>query len=213
MVRGETVVLRSVDLRVGAGSSLAVTGPSGSGKSTLVACLAGLVQPTSGEVVVDGRVVSGLSEVGRARFRRERLGLVFQDPELFEELSVTENAALSLMFAGVPRAQALTRAVAALEAVGMGELGSAFPRTLSGGEAQRVAVARALATDRAVIVADEPTASLDAANAAAVSDLLLDACARGAAVVLATHDPEVAARCDAVLDLRHWAQPGHLAGE
>jgi ABC-type lipoprotein export system ATPase subunit len=194
--------LAPTSFRLGAGRSLALTGPSGSGKTTLIRCLAGALKPTAGSVWVDGCEVSALSRDAAAAFRRRRIGIVHQDPFLMDELTVAENVALPLVFAGVRRASALAGAEALLAEVDMAGAGARMPLGLSRGEAQRVAVARALAGDPAVVLADEPTASLDAANASHIAGLLVGRC-RGArtALVLATHDMGVTRLCDERFDL------------
>lgn len=200
------VLLASTSLTVAAGEVLAVVGPSGSGKTTLLGCISGTVVPTRGQIEVDGIDVSRLSAAARARFRREHVGLIFQGPELLDELSVGENVALQMIFSGMARDEARSRAAVALERVGVAQLIDARVARLSGGEAQRVAVARALASPASVVLADEPTASLDADNARQVTNLLVEAARReGAAVVIATHDMEVAGACDNVLSLREAA--------
>jgi putative ABC transport system ATP-binding protein len=167
---------------------IALTGPSGSGKSTLLHMLAGLDTPTSGTISWPG--IDG-SPVGRPGV----VGLVFQGPSLLPPLDVAENIALPLLLSGCDEKQARARAEAALHEVGLDELGGRLPEELSGGQAQRVAVARALAIRPRVILADEPTGQLDSAHAAQVAALLLDAAARlGAALVLATHDMALAGR-------------------
>jgi ABC-type lipoprotein export system ATPase subunit len=197
------VLLASAGLAVEPAEVVAVMGPSGSGKTTLLGCLSGTVVPSQGSVEVDGVRVSELSPAARARFRREHVGLVFQEPELLDELTVGENVALQMLFAGGSRSETRDRAAAALERVGVGNLLDARVARLSGGEAQRVAVARALASSSSVILADEPTASLDVDNARQVTRLLVEAARRdGTAVVIATHDPEVAAACDRTVLLR-----------
>lgn len=203
---GALQILPPASFRVAPGEVLAVIGPSGSGKTTLMRCLAGLTVPSSGSVRIDDVVLSAAGAAQRAEFRRARLGVMFQDPELLDELSAIENAALPLLFSGHPRAAALELARTALENVGCGHLAGARPTTLSGGEAQRVATARALIIPGRVVLADEPTASLDRANALAVAALLIEhAHEHCAATVLATHDPEVVAMSDRVLDLRALA--------
>jgi len=197
-----SVILRPVSFRVPDGTVLAVVGPSGSGKSTLLASVTGLVTPTTGSVMIDGDEMAG-PEARRARLRRELLGVVYQDADLLDELDVAENVALPLIFAGQGRGGALRLARAALATVGCEPLRSARPGTLSGGEAQRVSVARALALPGRAIVADEPTAALDRQNALAVGALIVDnARQQGSATLVATHDLELAEMCDEVLDLR-----------
>lgn len=200
---GRATVLASTTFTVDRGEVLAVVGPSGSGKTTLLGCVSGTVVPSRGSVVVEGTEVSSLGAAGRAKFRRRHVGLIFQDPELLDELSVVENVALSLIFGGVARKEAVRRAARLLEQLGLGAQVDARTATLSGGEAQRVAVARALVKRSAIVVADEPTASLDAEHAAEVTQLLITmARESGTALLLATHDVTVAGECDRVLSLR-----------
>lgn len=195
---GEISALPPTTLSLSAGGSMAIMGPSGSGKSTLLRCVQGLERPTGGALTVLGQNQVAASRRDRSSLRRRRLGLIQQWPDLLEEFSTVENVAFPLLFDGVPRLTALTRGREALRAVGLEERAEADVRTLSGGEAQRVAVARALARpDLALIIADEPTASLDRDNATLITELLLsEARQRGAAVMLATHDPLVAQCCD-----------------
>jgi putative ABC transport system ATP-binding protein len=192
---GPVPVLAGADLAVAAGEVVALVGPSGSGKSTLLACCAGLDRPDAGRIAVDGRDLHPLDEAARARLRAERVGFVFQDFRLFADLTAEENVRLPLELAG--RRDAAAVAVAWLERVGLARRGHHRPHQLSGGERQRVAVARALAPGPALVLADEPTGSLDRRTGAAIADLLLGlARAGGVAVVLVTHDAELAARAD-----------------
>lgn len=195
---GEVLALPRTSLHVDRGSSMAIMGPSGSGKSTLLACIQGLEKPTSGTVQVLGQDQRSASARARSDLRRRRMGLIQQSPNLLEEFSTSENVAFPLLFDGMKRPQALKLAVEALRGVGMAHRTDADIRSLSGGEAQRVAVARALVRpDVSLIVADEPTASLDVENARKVTELLLSEADRhSATVLLATHDPAVAALCD-----------------
>jgi ABC-type lipoprotein export system ATPase subunit len=180
--------VRGVSCLLTTGMQVAVTGPSGSGKSTLLHLLAGLDRPTSGTISWPG--LDG-SPVGRPGV----VSMVFQGPSLLPPLDVTENVELPLLLAGIDEKQARERAQAALRAAGLEELGSRLPEELSGGQAQRVAVARVLATGPRVILADEPTGQLDSAHAAEVAALLLEAAGRlGAALVLATHDETLASQ-------------------
>lgn len=196
------VRLAPVTLRVPDGRVLAVSGPSGCGKSTLLGCLSGRVRPSEGEVRICGQDVWAWPAGRRAVFRRVHVGQVFQRADLMDELTVAENVALPLLFNGVARTEARSRAVALLADVGCQELADRVPGTLSVGQAQRVAVARACVTHGQVLLADEPTASLDRANAMQVGRLLVElARARGLAMVLATHDPAVVALCDEELSL------------
>lgn len=201
---GEAIVFSSLALEVQAGRSLAVMGPSGSGKSSLLGCVTGVVTPTAGEVVVAGEQVTGLSRGRRATARRRLMGMIYQEAMLLPELDVVENVAVTLIFDGVSRSRALGQARERLSELGIGDLADRRLDEISGGQAQRVAVARALVRPEVrLVVADEPTASLDHDNAQRATELLLDQARRvGAGVLLATHDREVARRCDAVLDLR-----------
>jgi ABC-type lipoprotein export system ATPase subunit len=183
---GEVTAVRDVTCTVRPGMQVALTGPSGSGKTTLLHLLAGLETPTSGTIEWPG--LDG-SPAGRPGV----VGMVFQGPSLLPPLDVTENVALPLLLAGHAEAQARQRAAAALHDVGGDELADRLPEELSGGQAQRVAVARALAVRPQVILADEPTGQLDSAHAAQVTGLLLAAATRlGAALVLSTHDLTIA---------------------
>ena len=185
---GAVHALRGVSCTLRPGMQVALTGPSGSGKSTLLHLLAGLDTPTSGTIAWPGLDGSPQSRPGL-------LGLVFQGPSLLPPLDVTENIALPLLLAGCAEAQARERAVAALRDVGLDELATRLPEELSGGQAQRIAVARALVSRPRVILADEPTGQLDSAHAAQVVRLLLDAATMlGAALVLSTHDLTIAGR-------------------
>jgi ABC-type lipoprotein export system ATPase subunit len=185
---GEVRALRGVSCTLRPGLRVALTGPSGSGKTTLLHLLAGLDTPTSGTIAWPG--LDG-SPAGRPGL----IGMVFQGPSLLPPLDVTENVALPLLLAGGQETQARELALAALHEVGLDELAARLPEELSGGQAQRVAVARALAARPRVILADEPTGQLDSAHAAQVAGLLLDAAAKlGAALVLSTHDLTIADR-------------------
>ena len=185
---GAVVALQPTTCEIFPGARIALTGPSGSGKSTLLHLLAGLDEPTLGTV--------SWPEIGpRDTLRPGRVAVVFQGPSLLPPLTVVENVALPLLLAGRTEAEALTGATAALERLDLLELEAKLPEEISGGQAQRVAVARALAGAPVLLLADEPTGQLDHDNAAAVADVLEDAARHsGAALVLATHDLEVAER-------------------
>ncbi|MFB7364667.1 ABC transporter ATP-binding protein [Streptomyces hydrogenans] len=194
---GEQHAVRNVDFRLMRGEVAAIMGTSGSGKSSLLYCLAGVLPPSNGTVTFDGVQLSSLPDAELSALRRERIGFVFQYGELLPELTVEENAALPLRLAGVAKDRANAAAGRVLDRLGMGDLLRRRASKLSGGQSQRVAVARALAHQPDVVFADEPTGALDTANASAVLDEFLQL-ARGqdTAVVIVTHDPDVAARAD-----------------
>ncbi|QDW66505.1 ABC transporter ATP-binding protein [Luteimonas granuli] len=191
---GELVILDGVDFSVERGESVAVVGPSGSGKSTLLSLLAGLDVPSSGAVTIDGAPLSTLDEDGRARVRAARVGFVFQNFQLLPSLTALENVMLPLELRGDADAEGPARAI--LARVGLGERLGHYPRQLSGGEQQRVAVARAFVTGPSLLFADEPTGNLDTATGQAIIELLFalnqDA---GTTLVLVTHDEHLAGRC------------------
>ncbi len=199
---GGAPLFDSVELDVAPGELVAILGESGAGKSTLLNVVAGLDRPDSGTVTVSGTVVTSLSEDELARWRRTSVGFVFQAFHLLPYLSVEENAALPLLLKGVPAAERRARAMAALESVGLAVHASRKPGSLSGGEMQRVAVARAVVHRPSLVLADEPTGNLDEANAAATMQALRDAVKReGAAGLLVTHSAVAAASADRVLRL------------
>jgi putative ABC transport system ATP-binding protein len=194
-------VLKSVSLSIARGESVGLVGPSGSGKSTLLMTLAGLERIDSGSVRVDGRDITQLDEDALARFRGEKIGIVFQSFQLIPTMTALENVAAPLELAG--RRDAFDRAAAELEAVGLGGRLTHYPSQLSGGEQQRVALARALAPSPAILAADEPTGNLDFETGATIADLIFEQRARrGATLVLVTHDAALAARCDRAVRLR-----------
>jgi len=201
---GEQVVLDGLNLTVAAGESVAVMGPSGSGKTSLLNCVMGTHSPQEGDVRIGAWSMSGLSPSERTALRRGQMGLVFQNADLLPELSVGENVAITRIFDGQPRKRALEAAELCLAEVGLASLRDQEVHKLSGGEAQRVALARSLCREEiGLMIADEPTASLDRANADMIADLLLErARSRGATVLLATHDPAVAERCDRTVQLQ-----------
>jgi putative ABC transport system ATP-binding protein len=200
---GPTTALAGVDVDLDEGELLAIMGPSGSGKSTLLHVLAGILAPDAGSVVLQGREVGGLNERERSLLRRERYGFVFQFGQLLDELPAVENVALPAMLQGTGRKEAVSIAAQWLAALGLAGKEQRRPGELSGGEAQRVAVARALITGPAIVFADEPTGALDQTTGHEVMDVLTRTTrAAGASLVLVTHDEQVAAWCDRQIDMR-----------
>jgi putative ABC transport system ATP-binding protein len=198
----EVHALRDVDLSVEPGALVAVMGPSGSGKSTLLTIAGSLEDATSGEVLVGGSPLSGMSRNDRARLRRRSIGYVFQDFNLLAGLTAVENVALPLELDGVAARTARAAGMEALEELGLSDRGARFPDELSGGERQRVAIARAVVGDRHLLLADEPSGALDSANGEAVMRLVRAACQRGVAGVVVTHDAQLASWADRVVFLR-----------
>jgi len=194
---GQTDALRGIDLAVERGEILAILGPSGSGKSTLLHCLAGILPADGGSVTYDGRRIDQLTEAERSALRRSAFGFVFQFGQLLPELPALENVSLPLLLDGVGRREANERSRDALASFGVAALAGALPGAMSGGEAQRVAVARALVARPRVVFADEPTGSLDSHNGERVmerfTDLVREA---GTTLVVITHEPRVAAYAD-----------------
>jgi putative ABC transport system ATP-binding protein len=190
---GTLSILEGIDFTVQAGSAVAITGSSGSGKSTLLGLLAGLDVPSVGSVHLAGQDLFALDEDGRARLRANHVGFVFQSFQLLPNLTALENVMLPLELAGQSAREA---AQAMLERVGLGARLHHYPRTLSGGEQQRVSLARAFVVQPDLLFADEPTGSLDAATGVTVIDLMFDLHREhGTTLVLVTHDPQLAARC------------------
>ena len=194
---GQTPALRGANLAVDAGEILAIMGPSGSGKSTLLHCLAGILVPDSGEVHFDGRRIDALDENRRSALRRESFGFVFQFGQLVPELTAEENVALPLLLNGVRRAQALAESRPWFARLGLDGLEQRRSGELSGGQAQRVALARGLVARPRILFADEPTGALDSLTGEQVMDLLVGAAREeGTTVILVTHEPRVAAYAD-----------------
>ncbi|MGC4746201.1 ABC transporter ATP-binding protein [Micromonospora sp. DT201] len=211
---GQTPALRGASVAVDAGEILAIMGPSGSGKSTLLHCLAGILVPDSGEILFDGARVDTMAETQRSSLRRDRFGFVFQFGQLVPELTAVENVALPLLLSGVRRTQALRRAHAWFERLGLDGMEQRRSGELSGGQAQRVALARGLVAEPQVLFADEPTGALDSLTGEQVMDLLVGAARdQGTTVILVTHEPRIAAYADREVMVRdgHVNAPDRIA--
>lgn len=209
---GNSPALRGVSLSAARGDVLAITGPSGSGKSTLLLCLAGILRPDAGEVCFAGRRIDTLGESARSALRRREFGVLFQFGQLVPELTAQENVALPLLLSGVRRREALTAARSWLDRFGVADLAEQRPSSMSGGQAQRVAVARALVTEPEVLFADEPTGALDTlAGEQVLGQLTRVAREAGTTVVLVTHDAKVAAYADREIVIRDGILDGETA--
>jgi len=198
----EVHALHEVSLTVEPGALVAIMGPSGSGKSTMLTIAGSLEDATSGEVIVAGQALSGMSRNERARLRRRSIGFVFQNFNLLAGLTAAENVALPLELDGITARVARKAAMQALDELGLGDRSARFPDELSGGERQRVAIARAVVGERRLLLADEPSGALDSANAEAVMRLVRVACQGGVAGVVVTHDAQLASWADRVVFLR-----------
>ena len=216
---GATLGVDRVALTIDRGELVAIVGPSGSGKSTLGALIAGIDRPTSGSLVVDGIRIDQLKNDELTRWRGERVGIVFQDFHLLPTLTASENVELAIEFSDrrSTRSDRRERVRDALDRVGLERHARKLPNQMSGGEQQRVAIARALATRPSIVVADEPTGSLDQANGHAVFELLLDLAGNGTTVVFITHDPALAEQSDRVVEMLDGSvigtRPGHGVDE
>lgn len=197
----ETLALNGVDLQIGPGEFVAIMGPSGCGKSTLLNILGLLDRPTSGSFRFDGKEIASARESRLTSLRREKLGFIFQNFNLIDDMTVVENVEVALAYRGMAGAQRRRQALAALEEVGIAHRANHRPKQLSGGQQQRVAVARALVSSPAILLADEPTGNLDTENGRAVMDLLHAAVARGVTVVMVTHSPDQAAEAGRIIRL------------
>jgi putative ABC transport system ATP-binding protein len=200
---GTTPALDGLSLELSGGEVLAILGPSGSGKSTLLLCLAGILLPDSGEVRYRGRSLASVSDAVRTKLRRDEFGFVFQFGQLVPELTALDNVSLPLRLSGSRRKEAIAKADEVLTSLGVDDVGDKRAGEMSGGQAQRVAVARALVTEPRVIFADEPTGSLDSTNGELVMELLVSAARQqGTSVILVTHEPQVAAYADREIVVR-----------
>jgi len=200
---GDVTVLRQVSLLVKAGEAVGVVGPSGSGKSTLINMVAGIDRPTSGEVIITGQPVHKLNENQLARWRGRNVGVIFQFFQLLPTLSVVENVMLPMDFCGVYHSrERQARAMALLEQVGLSDQAHKLPSALSGGQQQRAAIARALANDPPLLLADEPTGNLDSKTAEGVFALFEQLVSAGKTLLIVTHDRTLAAQLPRIIEIR-----------
>ncbi|MGD0054091.1 MAG: ABC transporter ATP-binding protein [Acidimicrobiales bacterium] len=198
----EVDAISNIDLTVDRGSLVAIMGPSGSGKSTLLTIAGSLEQPTTGDVLVNGKNVVGMSRNDKARLRRRTIGYVFQDFNLLAGLTAVENVSLPLELDGISMKKARAQGMAALDELGLADRAESYPDQLSGGERQRVAIARAVVGERSLLLADEPSGALDSINGEAVMRMILSACHGGVAALVVTHDAKLASWADRVVFLR-----------
>ncbi len=194
-------VLKGVSFSARKGEFLSIQGPSGSGKTTLIFLAAGLDLPDSGEIIVNGANLAEMSDKERTVWRRRNVGIVFQFYHLLPTLTALENILLVMELAGIPKKERTSRAMDLLDFVGLRSAADKYPAELSGGEQQRIAIARALAADPPVLLADEPTANLDTHNKVRIVKLLRKAAENGTTVIMATHDPALAEESDRILRL------------
>jgi putative ABC transport system ATP-binding protein len=206
----EVLALRGVSVNIGRSEVVSIMGPSGSGKSTLMNLLGCLDRPTTGEYLLDGEVVSNLSDDQLSSIRNRKVGFVFQSFNLLPRQTALANVILPMRYAGASNGKTRERARAALEMVGLGERINHRPNELSGGQQQRVAIARALVNDPAIILADEPTGALDSKSGQEIMELLLTMNReRGTTLIFVTHDPRIAALTQRTIQI----QDGLIAGE
>ncbi|WP_287588149.1 ABC transporter ATP-binding protein [Candidatus Borrarchaeum sp.] len=193
--------VRGIDLEVKNGEFLAIMGPSGSGKSTFLNCLSAIDTPTMGDIFIDGQNIAALTDNQLADIRLRKIGLVFQTFQLFELLTALENVEMPMTFLKIPKKERKERALELLRMVGLEARAQHIPSELSGGEQQRIAVARALANDPPVLFLDEPTGDLDSKNSQKIMELLKSIHEKGVTLVMVTHDPEMAAYADRVINM------------
>lgn len=205
----ETHVLKGIDLEIQKGEFVAIMGKSGAGKSTLMYQMSLLDEPTTGEIIVDGEEVLKLSNKKRTRFRLDRLGYVFQDYALVPELTASENVLVPLLMKGKSPENSKVIALRALTEVGLAHRANNRPSQLSGGEQQRVSIARAIAEDPKILFADEPTANLDSASGNHIIEVLRDLNKKGQTIVMVTHEKEYTLYCDRIIRL----EDGKIVGE
>lgn len=205
----KTLALRGASLSVDPGEVVAVMGPSGSGKSTLLHCLAGILKIDAGEVLFEGENIGKMSDKKRNQLRREKFGFVFQFSQLVPELTALDNVALPLLINGVNKTEAYAKAKTWLKKVGVEAVANQIPGELSGGQAQRVAVARAMVIEPKILFADEPTGSLDSLNSEKVMDLFIKTVKEvGTTVIMVTHEPTIAAYADRSVIVRDGVVTG-----
>ncbi len=199
------VALRGVSFAIGAGEMVAICGPSGCGKSTLLALLGCVDVPSTGTISIDGAITSRLNDRALTRLRRQRIGTVFQSFNLLQTLTIAENIAVPLVLAGWKLAAVERRTIDVLERVGIREQADRLPSQISGGQAQRAAIARAIVHEPAILLADEPTGNLDSKTGAEILSLLRELARGGQTIAMATHDMRAADSCDRTLVLRDGA--------
>ncbi|AKK04316.1 ABC transporter ATP-binding protein [Corynebacterium epidermidicanis] len=200
---GATPVLTGINLSISQGETVAIMGPSGSGKSTLLHCMSGILQPSSGAILFGGRDIAQLDDAHRSKLRLTQFGFVFQDGQLLPELTAVENIALPMILTGSSKSRARRAALELLEKLGLAQLANRRPAKMSGGQAQRVAVARALVANPAVIFADEPTGALDQPTGHEMMQLLTSlVAASGTTLIMVTHDAKVASWLNRRVEIR-----------
>ncbi len=209
----ELTVLKTVDFKVEDGEFVVIIGPSGAGKSTLLYQLSLLDQPTSGEVYIDGKPTTQLTEEEKSALRLKELGYVFQDYALLPELSALDNVALPILMQGDSKKEARLKARKALERVGLGDKLSNLPSQLSGGQQQRVSIARAVAHNPHILFADEPTANLDSASGRLVMETFLELHREGQTIIMVTHEPEFSELGQRIIELKDGAISSERAGK